>query len=219
MSKHLLPATARAFRQRGGITILVALILLGVMSLAAFAMAKNSLREISVTGNVWQATKAAEAADAGLDWFVVWTHPANADAATTAQRKALLAGMRSIEDETDVPPADKPWDRSITLASADGDVSDDFVFDNARAQVSQSASAGNATTQAFDLTVRYLGEEPAALTTGTTVFDGGKGGKKPARDLKWQATGDGRASINAGAGMNLRYRAVRELVTTASRTQ
>ena len=210
---------SRAACERGGITILVALILLGMMTLGAFAMAKNSLREIAVTGNTWQAAKAAEAADAGLDWFVVWTHPANSAAASTTQRTNLVAGLRAIEDETDPPPAGKPWDRSITLVSADADITDDLVFNTARADVSQSKSSGNATTQAFDLTVRYLGEEPASLTTGTTVFDAGKGGKKPARDLKWQAQGEGRASINPGSGLNLRYKAVREMVTTASRTQ
>ena len=89
-------SSVRAARERGGITILVALILLGMMTLGAFAMAKNSLREVAVTGNTWQAAKAAEAADAGLDWFVVWTHPANADAATTVQRKNLVAGLRAI---------------------------------------------------------------------------------------------------------------------------
>lgn len=58
--------------ESGGITILVALFLLVLMTIAAFAMSKNSLREVIITGTSRQAADVRNMADTGLEWSIYW---------------------------------------------------------------------------------------------------------------------------------------------------
>lgn len=70
MSSSILPTSRRS--EFGGTTILVALFLLVLMTVAAFAMSKNSLREVIITGTSRQAADVRNVADTGLEWSMYW---------------------------------------------------------------------------------------------------------------------------------------------------
>ena len=83
--------------QAGGITIIVALMLLVLLTIAALAMSRNSLREIVTSGFTRQGAMARNAADSGLEWATYWIDLDNSKQATgiplnfTQVKKALLA--------------------------------------------------------------------------------------------------------------------------------
>lgn len=73
-------AGPRAGRGRafGGLAILVAFELLGLMAGVAFASTGNVLRELALGGQVAKGVRAAQAAEAGLGWFLArsgWVPP------------------------------------------------------------------------------------------------------------------------------------------------
>ena len=86
--------------EQGGITILLALILLSAMTVGALALSQNSLREISITGNEATGRKAFETADAGLDWVITWGSP-QVPTQVEPARKALQDGMKKVLDAID----------------------------------------------------------------------------------------------------------------------
>jgi hypothetical protein len=210
------PPTRRE-RQRGGITILVALVLLAVMALGAFSLSRNTLRDAVASGYTGQGLKAAEAADAGLDWFMVWGHPDNQPSATTAKRTDLVTKMANMQVYRTPHPV-RTWDIAADITTTDSDIADDMAFDTAGASVKQNSAAGNETRQAFDLGIRFLGESEygAAGATESSDPSGGKGTKKGTKDLRWQAVADGRASVSNGL---LTYRSRREMITLQSPRQ
>lgn len=63
--------------ERGGITILVVLSLLVLITAAAVGMSRNSMRELMIVGSSRQAANVRQAADAGLDFAVLWINPQN----------------------------------------------------------------------------------------------------------------------------------------------
>lgn len=67
--------SSRADRERGGITIIVVLIILVVMTVAATSVASGAIRDLAISGNEGTGRKAAEAADAGLDWVISYGNP------------------------------------------------------------------------------------------------------------------------------------------------
>jgi hypothetical protein len=80
--------------QEGGATILAALSLLALLTVAALGMSKNSFKEIRTSGFLKQGAMARNVADSGLHWSLYWLDmPGSADAA--AERlisvKSLLA--------------------------------------------------------------------------------------------------------------------------------
>jgi len=88
--------------EQGGITILVALVLLSVMTVAALGMSQNTLRELAITGNESTGRKASEAADSALDWVLIWSNPnaatsisASTDPITGANTSSLVTATLS----------------------------------------------------------------------------------------------------------------------------
>ena len=201
-------------QQRGGATILVALVLLVIMSLAAFSMAKNSIRDLAISGTVIQGTKADEAAEAGLDWFVVWSHPDNSQLALSTGNKALVNGLATVKapEWTQADSYFENWDRAFRVQSAPADTSD-MVFSRAGGIVRQTAAGGNAVTQKFDVVIRFLGFQTSALTA---TSGGASGGTTPAslstQDLLWQVVSEGSANIPLGGGDFLPFRQRREMI-------
>jgi len=204
--------------ERGGITILVALVLLAVMSVAAFAFSRNTLRDAITSGYTGQGIKAGEAADAGLDWFMVWGHPNNQPSATTPARTLLTQTMAKMQVERLPVYPTRSWDIAKDITSTDASTTDDMAFDTAGAKVKQNSSLGNETRQAFDVFVRFVGESEygAGGATESSEATGGKGQKKGTRDLRWQAVSTGRASV---AGGLIVHQSRREIITLQSPRQ
>ena len=59
-------------RQAGGITIIVALILVAMATVTAVGLSRTALRESLITGNESTGRKAFEMADSGLDYTITW---------------------------------------------------------------------------------------------------------------------------------------------------
>lgn len=217
--------------ERGGMTIVMALILLVVMSLAAFSLSRNAIRELATTGHMIQGDKAAEASDAGLDWFIVWSHPdnmvsANANASAVGNvklakamddLKKLNSWYTALSNDGLLANASRTWDRAALITSAESEMStNDMVFDNTTvAAVYQAKNANKSPViQRFDLQVRYLGPKDGP---------GASGGTDPqalgSKDLLWQVVSTGYASVPIGSGNYIRYQQRREVIGSQALAQ
>ncbi|HET6329535.1 MAG TPA: pilus assembly PilX N-terminal domain-containing protein [Holophagaceae bacterium] len=224
--------------ERGGITIVVALVLIVLMSLAAFSLSRNSIREMATTGNVIQGDKASAAADAGLDWFVVWSHPDNVSVALS--NTAAIGNNTLAKAITDIKRTDwytalgkdgllastasnRAWDMAALVKSQETQMaSNDMVFDNtANATVLQSKNnTGNPVVQSFNLQVRFLGFQPVTLTGGGGNAAGGTNqGATGSQDTAWQVVSTGNAAVPIGNGNYLRYQQRREMIGTQALSQ
>lgn len=197
------------FRERGGGTIVLALILLVIMSLAAFGVSRASLRELATSGSVAQGTKAAEAADAGLDWFLVWSDADNGSAAASATGNQVLRNQLPLLLDPGYTQTDlvhfQPWDMAFRLASDPTDAASDMVFDTAGAAVRQNAAGGNEVVQKFDLTVRYLGQHGSDPSGGTDPSLAGRTLKR------FQVVSEGSTNVALGGGLFQQFRQRREM--------
>jgi len=59
-------------REKGGITIMVTLVLLVLLTIAAIGMSKNSFKEIRDSGFRRQGAMARNIADSGIEWSIYW---------------------------------------------------------------------------------------------------------------------------------------------------
>lgn len=59
-------------RQSGAITIMVALMLLVLLTVAAVGMSRNSFREVVISGTSRQGSMVRNSSDAGLEWALYW---------------------------------------------------------------------------------------------------------------------------------------------------
>ncbi len=86
----------RNHSEAGGITILVALMLLVLLTIAAVGMSRNSFREIVTSGFSRQGAMARNAADSGVEWAVHWIEIENSNVATgvPAQFRIQRAALR-----------------------------------------------------------------------------------------------------------------------------
>jgi hypothetical protein len=81
----------------GGITILVALLMLVLLTISAFAMSKNSLREVIVTGTSRQAADVRNIADSGLDWSMYWMAPDRTNMRPSPAAGSAAEALRSLK--------------------------------------------------------------------------------------------------------------------------
>ena len=224
--------------ERGAITIIVALVLIMLMSLAAFSLSRNALRELATSGSVVQGNKASEAADAGLDWFVVWSHPDNVSLAigdSSAVGSYWLAKAITDLKSTDWHTAlsndgllastssSRNWDMAAVVSSKESDMStNDMVFNNSTTTTVLQATnnSGNPVVQKFDLQIRFLGLQPTVLTGGGGNAAGGTSqSSSSTQDTTWQIISTGNAAVPIGNGNYLRYQQRREIIGTQALSQ
>lgn len=222
--------------QRGGITIIVALVLIMLMSLAAFSLSRNSLRELATSGSILQGGKATEAANAGLDWYVIWSQPDNAQAAlagsgSTGNQNLAKAmkdlttnganwyGALSSDGLLASTSSARTWDMAAAITSNESQTAtSDMVFDNTAAGVVKQAgnNNGNPVVQRFDLLVRYLGVVQSSISsTGNAASGGTAAGSSSPGERYYQVVSTGNAAIPIGNGSYLRYQQRREMITSA----
>lgn len=224
--------------ERGGITIIIALVLIVLMSLAAFSLSRNSIREMASAGSIIQGDKASAAADAGLDWFVVWSHPDNVSLALTNTgaigNNALAKAITDIKSPNwytalsndnllASTASNRAWDMAALVKSQETQMaSNDMVFDNtANATVLQSTNnTGNPVVQSFNLQIRFLGFQPVTLTGGGGNASGGTNpNANGSQDIAWQVVSTGNAAVPIGGGNYIRYQQRREMIGTQSLSQ
>ncbi len=191
-------------KQEGGLTIIMALVLVGVMGAATFSLSRNAIRELSMAGTIIQGEKAAAAADAGLDWVIIWGQGGVNNAAFTAagpltSQTSLLKGIKDTLASTTglYPPV---------LISGGGN--------SAMSLYQGKTLATAATDQNFDIEVWFLGSLPASRSGGgSSDNSGASGGTKVTSstgDYFWRVVSVGHATPKDG----LTYQAQRELIAT-----
>jgi len=84
--------------ETGGITILVALMLLVLLTIAAVGMSRNSFREIVTSGFVRQGAMARNVADSGIEWSIQWIDLQNATTATGASQQLVQVKTGLLEN-------------------------------------------------------------------------------------------------------------------------
>jgi len=210
MPKH--SALAFQSRQQGGLTIIMALVLVSVLGAAVFSLSRNVVRELSMGGTVIQGEKAAAAADAGLDWVIIWGQGyisggvyAASNPTPTYGQSALVTGLTSAMggSNTGLP---------ITIHGA-ADAT--MTLDN--------GGAAN-TTQNFDIELRCLGggqfggwgNAPGGVGGSSSnnsaaggKIGGGGGGTGP---VGWRILATGSATPKSSLAQT--YQAQRELIAT-----
>ena len=190
--------------EQGGLTILLALILVSVMGAATFSMSRNVIRELSMGGTVVQGEKASAAADAGLDWVVVWGQGylnslSYAGASPTGGQSTLVTSLTSAMSgvNTGLP---------ITIAAGT----------DSTMTLNNGGSANS--TQQFDLELRYLGPGWGNSSTGGASSDNNaasgykKGGAGASNAVGWRVLATGKATPTAPLAQT--YQAQRELIAT-----
>ena len=79
--------------QAGGITIVVTLMLLVLITIGAMGMSKNAITELSISGTSRQGSMARNVADSGIEWAMYWMFPGNNAAAGATLTSGKLASM------------------------------------------------------------------------------------------------------------------------------
>jgi len=86
--------------QAGGITILVALMLLVLLTIAAVGMSRNSFREIVTSGFSRQGAMARNVADSGIEWSIHWIDIENGKVATGDALQVATMKASLLADDT-----------------------------------------------------------------------------------------------------------------------
>jgi Tfp pilus assembly protein PilX len=91
------PETIRNRRrgEQGGITIMVSLMLLVLLTIAAVGMSRNSFREILIAASTRQGTLARNVADSGIEYGILWMQPSTALAASSGSSAEQLQSLSS----------------------------------------------------------------------------------------------------------------------------
>lgn len=113
--------------EAGGITIVVTLMLLVLLTVAAVALSRNALRELIVSGTSRQGTEAREVADSGLDYTLYWMiqqqdNPPTVAAGATTGYQGLIATMNNLRTNPQLGGRYYPigTDSSMTFNSIPG---------------------------------------------------------------------------------------------------
>ena len=97
--------------ERGGITILVALMLLVFLTITAIGMSRNAFREVVISGTTRQGAMVRNVADSGVEYGILWIEPpslrpgatgpaAQLQALTTYLQTNVLYGLAYNLDQT-----------------------------------------------------------------------------------------------------------------------
>ena len=170
--------------QRGGITILVALMLLVLLTIAAVAMARNSLREIASAGFGRQGAMARNVAESGLEWSIHWLDLQNAAVAPSGAAANLNLLKSSLL--LDPSKAGKTWDLASTSAGVE-------YNPKTTTQAGLTLTATDSTTQASTLGLTYMGKLPVAGLSqgvGTGAYTPAAGGAAPQAPDLWALRAD-----------------------------
>lgn len=174
--------------EAGGITIVVALMLLVLLTIAAVAMSRNALRELVTSGLSRQGAMARNAADAGLEWSIYWMDLENGQAAggntAATQLTSLKAGL--LADPTLAG-------RAKDLNSTDFAAPNDYTPGGNLQAALTLPSTPSGVQAGYTLGLTYMGKLPVANMSqgvGSSAFAPATGGPlKLAPDL-WAIRSD-----------------------------
>ncbi len=192
--------------QAGGITIVVALMLLVLLTIAAVGMSRNAMRDVVTSGFARQGAMARNVADSGLEWSIHWIEmqngaaaPSGGTAAKLTQLKAVLLDPRLREASLQgTNMAGRAWDVNSANVAAPSE-----YLPGGTPPAGLTLTPSGSTTQASTLGLTYMGKLAVALTSqgvGAGAYApaaGGAGGAaSPAPDL-WAIRAD--AQVTQGS--------------------
>lgn len=189
-----MPIPARTNQEQGGILILAALMILVLLTVTAFSLGRNTIRDLAISGTVSQAGRAETSADAGLDWFMAWTSEGQNGTEMTAgtMQATVVSDLLAMQTAPEYGAMSKKWSADLAKASTHP-----FVL---------QGTSGGGFSQAFNLELEFLG---AVSGPGAS---GGKDVKHPSTTVYgWELTSQGQALVKTGSGAAdyLRFQAVR----------
>ncbi|MBL0312620.1 MAG: hypothetical protein IPP78_07895 [Holophagaceae bacterium] len=177
--------------QSGGITILVALSLLVLLTIAAVGMSRNSFREVVISGTSRQGAMVRNNADAGIEWSIYWLDLANAPGATQTSTQLQALKTNLLLDEL---KSGKPF-------SVVGGAAYSKPTDIASLDTDQKLPDVGETQQGFSISLTRMGKLPITDTSqGITQgsFAPATGAiSKQAPDL-WAVRSDGQVQVGTG---------------------
>ena len=99
------PYPSRRSTEKGGVTILVALMMLVFLTLVATGLSRNSFREVILSGTARQGSMARNASDSGVEWSIFWLDDFNSPSATLAalQLSQLKAWLLADSTKAGIP--------------------------------------------------------------------------------------------------------------------
>jgi type II secretory pathway pseudopilin PulG len=188
----MIPCRHRDLRhsEAGGITIVVALMLLVLLTVAAIAMSRNSLREIVTSGFTRQGAMARNAADSGIEWGIYWIDVDNSK--SVGSPTALLMGPLADGLLKDTTLSGQARDVA-TFVAGTSNPNDVYSPGTASLLADLTLPTPPGVTAGFTLGLTNMGKLPIAMTSqgaGTNSFTPAAGSvNKNAPDL-WAIRGD-----------------------------
>lgn len=186
------PANPGDGSETGGITILVALILLVLLTVAAVGMSRNSFREIVNSGTVRQGSQVRNVADAGIEWSIYWLDIQNSIAAADTALQMRTLKQTLLQDDT--------------LAGFAYDVNTQALYTGppsvSSLQADNTYPVVNDTSLGYSIALTRMGKLPITdISQGVTQgsFTPAQGSEsKLAPDL-WAVRSDGQLQVGSGA--------------------
>jgi hypothetical protein len=137
-----------AHPEAGGITIVVSLMLLVLLTVAAVAMSKNALREMIISGTSRQGAEVRGLADSGLEYSMYWMvqereNRPTVNPAATSGYQGLIATMDNLRNHPELGG-------SYYLVGTSSDM---------------TITAAPGKTGTFDLWMLRMGKLPVVLTS------------------------------------------------------
>lgn len=187
------PSRTPSFQsQTGGVTILVALSLLVLLTVAAVSMSRNSFRDVIISGTLRQGSMVRNTSDAGVEWSIYWLDLKNAPLGTaTAADLAKLKLTLLMDDTLSGKAYNVKGGGLYTTPSSISNLNSDQMFPTVGANY-----------QGFAIALTRMGKMPITdMTQGITqgTYTPAQGGvSKQAPDL-WAVRSD--ALLQVGTGM------------------
>jgi hypothetical protein len=100
--------------QSGGITILVTLMLLVLLTIAAVSMSRNSFREVVISGTTRQGAMTRNLADSGIEWSILYIDPINHPGNTTSSTALQAIASTLLKNQIFGVPYDVSSQAAIT---------------------------------------------------------------------------------------------------------
>lgn len=185
----------RTASQAGGITILVAFMMLVLLTIAAVGMSKNSFHEVVTSGTSRQGAMASNVADSGEEWAIYWMDLNNS--ASSSGAAADLAALKTalLNDETLSGTLYDAMSSSATTPTA-------YVpgANTAVTLPSMTTTSGSTVTQTVSVGLMRMGKLPVSNTSqgvSSGSYTPATGSEtKQAPDL-WAVRGDGKVTTGA----------------------
>lgn len=147
--------------QAGGITILVTLMLLVLLTIAAISMSRNSFREVVISGTTRQGAMARNVADSAVEWSILYSDPGNHPGTTTSSTSFQALATTLLTSNTFGIPYDVSTGNAIAIASLPNTAA-------VPADLQMPAASGNGA----NLALTCMGKMAMTMTTQTAGTPG-----------------------------------------------